>query len=92
MIAKHIEEAAKERNINVSLNKACIAITSTVLPLFTNFVDLTLKDKALNKIIDEEISPTSKLYLTPSITSSNFIEETTKVAKPLGVPPIKSVC
>ena len=53
VIAKHIEEAAKERNVNVSLNKACIAITSTVLPLFTNFVDLTLKDKALNKIIDE---------------------------------------
>ena len=52
VIAKHIEEAAKERNVEIKLNKACIAITSTVLPLFTNFVCLTLNDKAFNKIID----------------------------------------
>lgn len=52
VIAKHIKEAAKDRNVEVELNVPCIAITSTVLPLFTNFVALTLFDKAFNKIID----------------------------------------
>lgn len=53
VIAKHIEAAAKERNVVVSLNKACICITSAFLPLFTNFICLAFNDKAFNNIINE---------------------------------------
>lgn len=53
VVASRLEEAAKERGVAVKLNKPVIVITSAFLPLFTNFVALTMFDKGFNKIIDE---------------------------------------
>ena len=52
-VAKEIKAAAKDKNVEVKLIKVCIGVTSAVFPLFTNFVALTMFDKAFNKIIDE---------------------------------------